>query len=141
METPRRQFLRIAAGTAVLPALSRIAAAQAGPARPKAGTRVITVGTTAGPPPRAHRAQASNLLIVNGSFYVIDAGDGAARRIAKAGINVRDIGTPFQVRSATVQHRRHGGVNGRGKYTTRQSLAGETVSLKGARCARIASGD
>ena len=23
--------------------------------------------------------------------------------------------TPFQVRSATVQHRRHGGVNGRGK--------------------------
>jgi hypothetical protein len=26
-------------------------------------------------------------------------------------------------------------------YTTRQSLAGETVSLKGARCARIASGD
>ena len=69
METPRRQFLRIAAGTAVLPALSRIATAQAGPARPKAGTRVITVGTTAGPPPRAHRAQASNLLIVNGSFF------------------------------------------------------------------------
>jgi hypothetical protein len=26
-------------------------------------------------------------------------------------------------------------------YTTRQSLAGETVSLKGARCACIASGD
>jgi inorganic pyrophosphatase len=25
------------------------------------------------------------------------------------------IGSPFQVRSATVQHRRHGGVNGRGK--------------------------
>jgi hypothetical protein len=26
-----------------------------------------------------------------------------------------NFGTPFQVRSATVQHRRHGGVNGRGK--------------------------
>jgi hypothetical protein len=26
-----------------------------------------------------------------------------------------DLITPFQVRSATVQHRRHGGVNGRGK--------------------------
>jgi len=25
------------------------------------------------------------------------------------------IESPFQVRSATVQHRRHGGVNGRGK--------------------------
>ena len=27
----------------------------------------------------------------------------------------RDFVSPFQVRSATVQHRRHGGVNGRGK--------------------------
>jgi len=32
---------------------------------------------------------------VDGAFYVVDAGDGAARRIAKAGINVRDIGTIF----------------------------------------------
>src|SRR6516162_1170302 len=95
MRLLRRQFLHLAAGAAALPTLSRIATAQAGPARPKAGTRVITLGTAGGPPPRAHRAQASNLLIVNGSFYVVDAGDGAARRIAKAGINVRDIGTIF----------------------------------------------
>jgi ribonuclease BN (tRNA processing enzyme) len=95
MELPRRKFLHIAAGAAALPALSLSARAQAGPAPPKAGTRVITLGTAAGPPPRAHRAQSSNLLIVNGSFYVVDAGDGAARRIAKAGINVRDIGTIF----------------------------------------------
>src|SRR2546430_12695034 len=69
--------------------------AQNSPAPSKTGTRLITLGTTAGPPPRAHRAQSSNLLIVNGAFYVVDAGDGAARRIAKAGINVRDIGTIF----------------------------------------------
>jgi hypothetical protein len=33
------------------------------------------------------------------------------------GIRIRGvvIDAPFQVRSATVQHRRHGGVNGRGK--------------------------
>jgi ribonuclease BN (tRNA processing enzyme) len=61
----------------------------------KLGTRLITLGTTAGPPPRAHRAQSSNLLIVNGTLYVIDAGDGAARRIVKAGFNVRDIGVIF----------------------------------------------
>jgi ribonuclease BN (tRNA processing enzyme) len=95
MEILRRQFLLVAAGAAAVPALSHIAKAQAGPARPKTGTRVITLGTTAGPPPRAHRAQSSNLLIVDGAFYVIDAGDGAARRIAKAGVNVRDIGTVF----------------------------------------------
>jgi ribonuclease BN (tRNA processing enzyme) len=37
----------------------------------------------------------SNLLTVNGAHYVIDAGDGVARRIAKAGVIIRDIGTIF----------------------------------------------
>ena len=92
---PRRKFLHLAASAAALPAVSGIAWAQTGLAPPKTGTRVVTLGTVAGPPPRAHRAQSSNLLIVNGTFYVVDAGDGAARRIAKAGINVRDIGTIF----------------------------------------------
>jgi hypothetical protein len=31
----------------------------------KPGTHLITLGTVAGPPPRPHRAQFSNLLIVN----------------------------------------------------------------------------
>jgi ribonuclease BN (tRNA processing enzyme) len=68
---------------------------QTNTAPPKAETRLITLGTVAGPPPRPHRAQFSNLLIVNGTLYVIDAGDGVARRIAKAGFNVRDVGTVF----------------------------------------------
>ena len=76
-------------------ALAHESMAQTSPAPSKTGTRLITLGTTAGPPPRAHRAQSSNLLIVNGSLYVVDAGDGVARRLAKAGINVRDIGTIF----------------------------------------------
>jgi ribonuclease BN (tRNA processing enzyme) len=95
MKFPRRHFLHLAPGAAALPALPRIAGAQTGVAGPKTGTRVITLGTVAGPPPRAHRAQASNLVIINGAFYVVDAGDGVARRIAKAGFNVRDIGTIF----------------------------------------------
>jgi ribonuclease BN (tRNA processing enzyme) len=61
----------------------------------KAETRLITLGTVAGPPPRPHRAQFSNLLVVNDTLYVVDAGDGVARRIAKAGFNVRDVGTIF----------------------------------------------
>jgi ribonuclease BN (tRNA processing enzyme) len=32
---------------------------------------------------------------VNGTLYVTDAGDGAARRFAKAGFNVRDVGVIF----------------------------------------------
>jgi ribonuclease BN (tRNA processing enzyme) len=58
-------------------------------------TRVITLGTQGGPIPRAHRAQSSNLLAVGETPYVIDAGDGVARRLAKAGINAGEIGTIF----------------------------------------------
>jgi ribonuclease BN (tRNA processing enzyme) len=58
-------------------------------------TRLITLGTLGGPNPRAKRAQTSNLLIVDGEFYVIDAGDGVARRLAKARIPIREIGTIF----------------------------------------------
>jgi ribonuclease BN (tRNA processing enzyme) len=93
MKLPRRQFLHLAAGAAVLPTMSRIARAQTGLG--KTGTRLITLGTRSGPYPGAHRAQSSNLLTVNGTHYVIDAGDGVARRLAKAAIEIRDIGTIF----------------------------------------------
>jgi ribonuclease BN (tRNA processing enzyme) len=90
----------VAAAVAVLApvfigAMLDVAAAQTGGATGSRGTRLITLGTVAGPPPRPHRAQSSNLLIVNGALYVVDAGDGASRRIAKAGFNVRDVGTIF----------------------------------------------
>ena len=56
---------------------------------------LLTLGTAAGPSLRPDRAQSSNLLTVNGTHYVIDAGDGVARRLAQAGIDVREIGTIF----------------------------------------------
>src|SRR5258708_25499484 len=49
------------------------------------GTVLITLGTAGGPLPRRERAQSSNLLVVNGTPYLIDAGDGATRRIVQAG--------------------------------------------------------
>src|SRR5712672_3915952 len=61
----------------------------------KTCTRLIIFVLMTRRPPRAHQAQPSNLLTVNGAHYVIDAGDGVARRIAKAGVIVRDIGTIF----------------------------------------------
>ena len=61
-------------------ALAHASMAQTSAAPAKAGTRLITLGTAAGASPRAHRAQSSNLLIVNGALYVIDAGDSVARR-------------------------------------------------------------
>jgi ribonuclease BN (tRNA processing enzyme) len=62
---------------------------------PKKRTRLITLGTASGPSTRPDRAQSSNLLTVNGTHYVVDAGDGAARRLAEAGIDPREIGIIF----------------------------------------------
>ena len=93
--THRRQFLHLATGAVALPLVSHVATAQTGPAQSKGGTRLITLGTSGGPPPRPRQAQCSNLITVNGMHYVIDAGDGVARRLAKAGIEVRDVGTIF----------------------------------------------
>jgi ribonuclease BN (tRNA processing enzyme) len=59
------------------------------------GIRLITLGTTAGPLPRKDRAQFSNVLIVNGTPYLIDAGDGAARRLVQAGVDFTKIGRVF----------------------------------------------
>jgi ribonuclease BN (tRNA processing enzyme) len=81
-------------GAAVLPTDSRTAMGQASQPS-KAGTRVITLGTQGGPFPQSHRAQSSNLLLVNGTQYIIDAGDGVARRLAKGKFSTAAIGTIF----------------------------------------------
>src|ERR1700674_3106790 len=61
----------------------------------KTGTRLITLGTSGGPIPAVGRANAANLLIVNGALYVVDAGPGVTRRLARAGIGIRDIDNIF----------------------------------------------
>jgi ribonuclease BN (tRNA processing enzyme) len=62
---------------------------------PKKGSRLITLGTKGGPQPTVGRAQSSNLLIVNGVLYVVDAGPGVTRRLTRAGISIRDIDNIF----------------------------------------------
>src|SRR5262249_39964836 len=69
--------------------------AQQDATRAEAGTTLITLGTAGGPMPRADRAQSSNLLVVNGTLYLIDAGDGVTRRIVQAGYDFRKVGKIF----------------------------------------------
>ncbi len=61
----------------------------------RTGTHLITLGTRGGPIPAKDRAQSSNLLIVNGTYYLVDAGDGVLRRLTQAGANFRQIGQVF----------------------------------------------
>ena len=61
----------------------------------KAPSSLITLGTSAGPTLTPGRAQTSHLVTVNGTYYVVDAGDGVSRRMARAGAEVREVGTIF----------------------------------------------
>jgi ribonuclease BN (tRNA processing enzyme) len=90
-----RKPFSILFAAAIAAAIASAAAAQTAVGPAKTGTRLITLGTAGGPVPRAKRAQSSNLLIVNGTPYLIDAGDGTARRLAKLGFNFRSLGTIF----------------------------------------------
>src|SRR5437764_3937097 len=76
-----------------IPALSQTPATQAKQAAK--GTIIVPLGTSGGPLPRPGRTQSANLLVVNGTPYLIDAGDGATRRIVKAGYDFRRVGKVF----------------------------------------------
>jgi ribonuclease BN (tRNA processing enzyme) len=79
--------------TGVMLVVASFAQTTSPPAKP--GTRLITLGTRSGPTPTVGRAQSSNLLIVNGTPYIIDAGDGVTRRLTRLGTNFRSIDTIF----------------------------------------------
>jgi ribonuclease BN (tRNA processing enzyme) len=59
------------------------------------GTILITLGTRGGPLPTGDRAQSSNLLVVNGTSYLIDAGGSVTTRIVQSGYDFRKVGKIF----------------------------------------------
>jgi ribonuclease BN (tRNA processing enzyme) len=60
-----------------------------------AKTILITLGTQGGPLQNKNRSQPANVLIVNDEPYIIDAGNGAARQLAKAGVPLGRVGQIF----------------------------------------------
>jgi ribonuclease BN (tRNA processing enzyme) len=54
-------------------------------------TRLILLGTQGGPRVNADRAQSANVLIVNGTPYLIDAGNGVARQLSLARVPLPSI--------------------------------------------------
>ena len=94
--TAKASWLMTAALSIGLAAAADVSVAQTGGDKaPTPGTHIITLGTRGGPLPTKDRAQSSNLLVVNGTLYLIDAGDGATRRIVQAGYDFRKVGKIF----------------------------------------------
>lgn len=58
-------------------------------------TRLITLGTQGGPGASDDRAQPANVLIVNGTPYLVDAGNGVVSQLQRAGVSFTSIRTIF----------------------------------------------
>lgn len=58
-------------------------------------SQFVTLGTMGGPVPDGKRSQPANALIRGKSVYLIDAGDGAAGQLGRAGIPLSDVRAVF----------------------------------------------
>ncbi|HEX7731070.1 MAG TPA: MBL fold metallo-hydrolase [Rhodanobacter sp.] len=97
----RRRLLKagaLSAAMATFPAVSRMAGAA-----PAARSRLILLGTAGGPTPKAARAAPASAIVVDGAIYVIDCGNGVARQMAEAGLDLGAIRDVF----ITHQHSDH----------------------------------
>src|SRR3984893_8288855 len=88
MKARLRALLAMSAGLTMAMIAAWTAAAQA-------ETTLITLGTAGGLLPGPDRAQSSNLLIVNGTLYLIDAGGGVTGRVVQSGNNFRKVSKIF----------------------------------------------
>jgi ribonuclease BN (tRNA processing enzyme) len=80
MDLTRRRFHGLSAAAVLGAALPAAAA----PAR----TKLILLGTAGGPTPKPNRAAPSTAVVVDGRTYLVDAGNGTARQMAMAGLDM-----------------------------------------------------
>ncbi|MGI8706553.1 MAG: MBL fold metallo-hydrolase [Sphingomicrobium sp.] len=59
------------------------------------GSKWVTLGTAGGPLPRLNRSQPANALVVNGSVYLFDTGDGVLRQMRAAGLSLGEVRAVF----------------------------------------------
>ena len=95
MKLPRRQFLRLTAGAAALPSLSRLACAQSYPSRPM--TMVVPY-SAGGPTDTIARIMAERMRTSLGQIMIVENTRGAAGTI---GVGLVARATPTATRSVS----------------------------------------
>lgn len=82
----RRTMLKLALGTA-----GAIAAPAAFAQGAKTGTRMVFLGTKGGPRVGVGASNPANLVVVNGTPFVIDCGMGVSRQLVNAGVPIPSV--------------------------------------------------
>jgi Tripartite tricarboxylate transporter family receptor len=106
MKLPRRKFLHLAAGAAALPAVLRIARAQAYPSRP---VRIVVAFAAGGPNDIIARLTGQWLSERLGQPFVIENRPGAATNI---GIQAQGLALPLRPLARLAQNEEPGGTGG-----------------------------
>ena len=71
--------------------------------RAKSRSRLILLGTAGGPSPKVDRSAPANAIVIGDDIYIIDCGNGVARQMALAGLDLGKIRDVF----ITHQHSDH----------------------------------
>ena len=71
--------------------------------RSKPGSKLVLLGTAGGPSPKIDRSAPANAIVIGEDIYVIDCGNGVARQMVKAGLDLGHIRNVF----ITHQHSDH----------------------------------
>ena len=102
---PSRRRLLQGAGIALAALATGHAPAFAalGSKRPTPKSKLVLLGTAGGPTPKRDRSAPANAIVIGDDIYVIDCGDGVARQMVLAGLDLKRIRDVF----ITHQHSDH----------------------------------
>ena len=103
----RRHLLQLAGLSALALASTRavgvLAQGASTTARSAKHSKLILLGTAGGPTPKLDRSAPANAIVIGDAIYIIDCGNGVARQMMKAGLDLGRVGDVF----ITHQHSDH----------------------------------
>ncbi|HWU75154.1 MAG TPA: MBL fold metallo-hydrolase [Rhodanobacter sp.] len=109
MDDTRRRLLKLAGLSVTVMAfggtraVARAAQKAGNAARTTRHSKLILLGTAGGPTPKADRSAPANAIVIGDEIYIIDCGNGVARQMVRAGLDLGHIRDVF----ITHQHSDH----------------------------------